>query len=218
MEGETIGERLEELRKFHHLSRKELSRIININEKTIMNYEREERKPSLEYIEAITSYFGVDPSFIVFGHARYITAFTAFLKRYKLVNNLDDEQLLKILDVRPGLLKAWLQNWPAPINDILYVAEKLNVKPSNITDWPIQIPMVNGEELKKAQEIENRTNTAFELLGDHLVYGKFEPHIDCQDELTTEIYSLLKHAPEPFLENLRTKLLEFKNQSSDFFA
>nr|WP_325186608.1 helix-turn-helix transcriptional regulator [uncultured Oscillibacter sp.] len=60
-----FGERLRKLRKQRGLSQNELSKHIGISKSSVNMYERGEREPSFETLEAIADYFNVDMDFLL---------------------------------------------------------------------------------------------------------------------------------------------------------
>lgn len=60
----SIGNRLEEIRKEHKLSRKGLEEISGFKARTIESYEKGQNQPSREYIEFISLYFGYTEDYI----------------------------------------------------------------------------------------------------------------------------------------------------------
>lgn len=62
-----MHERLIFVRKNNNLSRKALSELIDVPQRTIENYEKGERKPSIEYLEKINHQFGVDFTWLITG-------------------------------------------------------------------------------------------------------------------------------------------------------
>lgn len=59
-----FGDVLKSLRIESHLTQKELSHILGVSESTVGMYERNQREPSFEMLEAIADYFNVDMDFL----------------------------------------------------------------------------------------------------------------------------------------------------------
>ena len=61
---DTFGKRLRELRQEKGLSAKELGKIINVNDSSIIRWENETMSPKLEYIVALARFFNVSADYI----------------------------------------------------------------------------------------------------------------------------------------------------------
>ncbi len=62
-----IGDRLREIRVQSALNVSELSRMINVPYKSISNYEKGERKPTVEYLALIAEHLGANTEWLLFG-------------------------------------------------------------------------------------------------------------------------------------------------------
>ncbi len=60
----TFSERLKELRKKNNLTQKALGEFINSSERGIQSYELEQRKPTLDVINALADYFDVSTDYL----------------------------------------------------------------------------------------------------------------------------------------------------------
>lgn len=209
MEQNAIGKRIMELRKKHKMTRKALSNLTGIKERSIAAYERGENRPSAEFIEALSAHFGINPTLILKGDFERISNFTAFLRKYKFIKKLDSNELSKLLDINIHTLEEWLVNYRPNPEEILLVSEKLHVRPFDLFRMN-DFRTSTGGLVDKMRELNNIYPSPEEIFTDEL------PQID-EGTLIGEINVLLKYASEPFLEKLKIKLLEFKNQSSDFF-
>jgi len=63
----SIGSRLRQIRLRKKLTIAELSSLVNIPERTISNYEREERKPSIEYVSLLKEHLSIDSNWVLSG-------------------------------------------------------------------------------------------------------------------------------------------------------
>ncbi len=61
---DTFGKRLRELRQEKGLSAKELGKIINVNDSSIIRWENGTMSPKLEYIIALARFFNVSTDYI----------------------------------------------------------------------------------------------------------------------------------------------------------
>lgn len=213
MEQNAIGKRIMELRKKHKMTRKALSNLTGIKERSIAAYERGENRPSAEFIEALSAHFGINPTLILRGDYESPSKFTAFLRKYKFVKKIAHNKLSELLGIDIDTLEKWLINHRPEPDEILLVSEKLHIKPfdlfrtSNSSDFRTS----TGAHVDKMRELNKIYPSTEEMFADEL------PQID-EHGLIEEVNVLLKYAPEPFLENLKIKLLEFKKESSEFFA
>ncbi len=69
--------RLKELRELHKLTQSELGIAVGVTASTIGMYERGERKPSFEMVEALCDYFNVDTDYL-FGRSNVTTKITPY--------------------------------------------------------------------------------------------------------------------------------------------
>lgn len=66
----TFGQVLRELRNKRGISQNELSKCIGVSKSSVNMYERGEREPSFETLEAIADFFNVDMNYLLGGAAR----------------------------------------------------------------------------------------------------------------------------------------------------
>jgi transcriptional regulator with XRE-family HTH domain len=92
-----FNERLKELRKKSGLSQSELAQKIGISKSSINMYERGEREPGLEVLEAIADFFNVDMNYLLG---------TSDVSQ----NSNIDLQFLSILSTMTEEEKEWLLN------------------------------------------------------------------------------------------------------------
>lgn len=62
-----IGDRIKELREEKGITQSELGSILGISGKTISNYEKSDRQPSLELISKISDFFQVSTDYLING-------------------------------------------------------------------------------------------------------------------------------------------------------
>ena len=61
----TFGELLEELRKDHRLSQKQLADVIAVTTGTVSNYENNQHLPDIEKLIMLADYFGVTTDYLL---------------------------------------------------------------------------------------------------------------------------------------------------------
>lgn len=92
-----IGDRLREVRVQSALNVSELSRMIGVPYKSISNYEKGERKPTVEYLALISEHLGVNTEWLLFGKGpMFITEESN--KKYDLCSS--DYAYIPIYDIR----------------------------------------------------------------------------------------------------------------------
>lgn len=64
---DTIGKRIKFLREKHHLSQTELAQILNVSNKSVSAWERDDKEPRMGAIEKMAVYFGVRKTDIIDG-------------------------------------------------------------------------------------------------------------------------------------------------------
>jgi len=98
--GNLTNEILLNIRKNHKLSRNGLESISGFKARTIESYERAESKPSKEYIEFISLYFGIPDAYIR-GESEIIKLDEALQQvlMYQSIYNYDDEKMAEILGI-----------------------------------------------------------------------------------------------------------------------
>lgn len=77
----TFGQRLKDLRNSRGISQNELSKHIRVSKSSVNMYERDEREPGFETLEAIADYFNVNMDYLL-GREPRISADTASVKEY----------------------------------------------------------------------------------------------------------------------------------------
>ena len=93
-----FNERLKDLRKKAGLSQAELAKRIGVSKSSINMYERGEREPGLEILEAIADFFNVDMNYLL-GSSDVISE----------SSNID-HQFLDLLSTMTDEEKTWLLN------------------------------------------------------------------------------------------------------------
>lgn len=63
----TLGQRLYSLRKYHNLPLQELAEITGISRSNLNRYERDESKPTSEYLKVLCRFFNVSSDWLLFG-------------------------------------------------------------------------------------------------------------------------------------------------------
>lgn len=74
---ETFGQRLKALRNGRGISQNELSKYIGVSKSSVNMYERDEREPGFETLEAIADFFNVNMDYLLGREARISTSFTS---------------------------------------------------------------------------------------------------------------------------------------------
>lgn len=130
-----IANRLKEVRENHKISRKKLSSLLDVNEKTIESYEYGKRKPTFEYIEKVANHFNLHPSYLLGSNdtVYMIPKLNKLIIRYMEKHKLDNTQMSEFLqiqfrDFRDS--KSSIEQFTA--NEILDMVSILNVKPSEL--------------------------------------------------------------------------------------
>lgn len=67
MKEATLGQRLHALRKYRGLSLQELARMTGISRSNLNRYERDESKPTTEYLKKLCRYYRVISDYLLFG-------------------------------------------------------------------------------------------------------------------------------------------------------
>lgn len=70
MELNTIGSRLREMRESRKLLQKEVGNALGISDRSIGNYEANDRKPDPEMLKKLAEFYGVSIDFLVYGFER----------------------------------------------------------------------------------------------------------------------------------------------------
>lgn len=96
-----INEILTTIRKEHKLTRPDIERIAGFKVSTIESYERGSRKPSIEYIEFISLYFGYKKEYIEGKEVtqKELNEEIATIFRYQRIFNYDDEKMADLLSI-----------------------------------------------------------------------------------------------------------------------
>lgn len=171
-----LNERLRELRKSFDLSQAELARLIKISKSSINMYERGEREPGTDRIEAFADFFNVDMD--------YLYGRTDIKNAYTIKNDKAKKHLIPVLGtVRAGLPMEAVEN----IIDNEEISEEMarqgeffalqikgdSMEPrikegdvvivrkqSDVDSGTVAIVMVNGDEatIKKIQKFNGGIN------------------------------------------------------------
>lgn len=98
-----INIRLEEIRKEHKLTRKDIENISGFKARTVESYERGQNKPSVEYIEFISLYFGYKKEYIEGKLSQndniYLDFAVCSIKIFQSVFNYDDKKMSELLNI-----------------------------------------------------------------------------------------------------------------------
>ena len=102
-----INEILTTIRKEHKLTRPDIERIAGFKVSTIESYERGSRKPSIEYIEFISLYFGYKKEYIEGkSEDKFLDYGIKTLLMYQSIYNYDDKKMAELLAIS---LKDYLE-------------------------------------------------------------------------------------------------------------
>ncbi|EKE03528.1 MAG: hypothetical protein ACD_20C00191G0005 [uncultured bacterium] len=108
----SIGNRLKQVRQNKKLTVEEFSQIVNIPARTLGGYEREERKPPLEFLEILKNKFNVNINWLLTSEGEMFIKNESIhsLQELKEKYNLTDEELrlLNELLVSPEKRKGLL--------------------------------------------------------------------------------------------------------------
>lgn len=97
----TFGQRLKELRNERGISQNELSKHIGVSKSSVNMYERDEREPGFETLEAIADFFNVNMDYLL-GRESRISADTA---SYEITLNAQVPEKMFSDSAKPTLLK-----------------------------------------------------------------------------------------------------------------
>lgn len=96
----TFGQRLKDLRNSRGISQNELSRHIGVSKSSVNMYERDEREPGFETLEAIADFFNVNMDYLL-GREHRISTDTApadlLLTKSEVVDGQTDEFVMEIM-------------------------------------------------------------------------------------------------------------------------
>lgn len=90
-----FAKRLRELRTSHELSQQKLANYLNLSKSSVNMYERAEREPGLETLEAIADFFNVDLDYLL-GKSDIPNRFLALSDKEKEVLKLSNKQAEQI--------------------------------------------------------------------------------------------------------------------------
>ena len=109
----TFGQRLKQLRNERGISQNELSKHIGVSKSSVNMYERDEREPGFETLEAIADFFNVDMDYLL-GREPKESFASEFPEIESVLKNLTPTQFS--IAARPTLLKilASMANFGSP--------------------------------------------------------------------------------------------------------
>ena len=109
----TFGQRLKELRNDRGISQNELSKHIGVSKSSVNMYERDEREPGFETLEAIADFFNVNMDYLL-GREPKETFASDFPEIESVLKNFNPTQFS--IAARPTLLKilASIANFGSP--------------------------------------------------------------------------------------------------------
>lgn len=139
-----IHERVRKIRQEHSLSIQELSKKIGIPDRTISNYERGERKPSVEYLSLLAENLDANPEWLILGTGEIFLSKEKTASQEKLPDGLtpSDFTFIPMIDLQAAagsgviidtestkdfiaFTKDWLfKNVKAPLNELVMFLTK----------------------------------------------------------------------------------------------
>lgn len=98
-----IGKAIKELRENKNLTQGELGAIIGISGKTISNYEKGDRQPSLEIVSKLAEFFDVTSDYLITGNMSIATNQGKVKLKFKsghsaAIKNEQMQELIKMLE------------------------------------------------------------------------------------------------------------------------
>lgn len=98
-----IGDAIKELREDKRLTQAELGSIIGVSGKTISNYEKGDREPSIEVITNLANYFEVSTDYLISGKENIVTDKGVVKLKFKsgnsaLLKKEETQRLIKMLE------------------------------------------------------------------------------------------------------------------------
>lgn len=108
----SFGQRLRELRNGHSISQSELAKHIGVSKSSINMYERDEREPGFETLEAIADYFNVNMDYLMGRMPCAITNINPY--QMTVGAEIDDEQFSAFAQPALKKLTAVLNRPNAP--------------------------------------------------------------------------------------------------------
>lgn len=137
-----INEVITDIRKKHKLSRKGLENLSGFKERTIIGYERGERKPPKKYIEFMSLYFNYKTEYVeaISFDDKNIDTVLRTLLIYQSINNYDDNKMSELLadyrfnykELKEDLKTSRYHRKSDSNENFFIIAEILKIKPSNI--------------------------------------------------------------------------------------
>lgn len=116
-----FSERLKLLRKEHELSQAELARQIGTSKSSINMYERGEREPGIETLEAIADYFNVDMDYLLgkTDHRNKYEWLDGLVESRDTVHGTEDTVTIGIIgEVAAGYEHMAIENWASESAEI----------------------------------------------------------------------------------------------------
>ena len=109
-----IGKAIKELREEKKLTQAELGAIFGISGKTISNYEKGDREPSLELVTKFAEYFGVTSDYLLTGNMSIATDTGEVKIKFKsghsaAIQNKQMQDLIKMLEENKIDAEAFVQ-------------------------------------------------------------------------------------------------------------
>jgi len=127
-----INEILTDIRKESKLSRKGMQELSGFKASTIESYERGTRKPSKEYIEFMSLYFGYKKEYIEGKNQNYTKLIKGIqtILIYQSIYNYDDIKMAQLLNISLEEYKKLLDDdiSGASFDIVINIAKKLNIR------------------------------------------------------------------------------------------
>lgn len=234
-----INEILTTIRKEHKLTRPDIERIAGFKVSTIESYERGSRKPSIEYIEFISLYFGYKKEYIEGkSEDKFLDYGIKTLLMYQSIYNYDYKKMAELLAIS---LKDYLEllkknDLKSNIDFLVKISTILEINLSSLleadfreTTFDSDTGIVENIYFDKLdnkiiitiqKEVYYKIINGKDITHDYyasIIKQRNQPEIitpDTQKESIPdkykEILELLPYASDSFTQNLKNKLLELK--------
>ncbi|WP_035446286.1 helix-turn-helix domain-containing protein [Bacillus sp. UNC41MFS5] len=107
MNRQHVGDRIKDLRIQHGMTLKELGEAIDYNYSNLSKVERGIRKPSIELLEILSSYFNIEISYFFEKNERFLKKFEEWVKFSEDIQqkNITLEELRELVKILPKLKK-----------------------------------------------------------------------------------------------------------------